>query len=274
MLGTLAGCAADDGTLAECTAHRSVLRCWDLQLPPALVEPADDEGVPVAAPLIVDFHGWQSTADDQRSISGFDRIARAEGAIIAWPEGISESWNAGPACCEPASMGGIDDVGFVRAMVADISNRYPVDADRVYLTGWSNGCAMAQRVAAEASELIAATACMSLQLLETPPEAGYDPVPMWVAHGTDDAIIEYGPSEFPGALANLETWRQLNQCTASELTAPVTGTVLTTNTGCTNSAEVVLLSIDGAGHDLYRDDIPLDASRTAWEFLNRFPAPG
>jgi polyhydroxybutyrate depolymerase len=52
----------------------------------------------------------------------------------------------------------VDDVGFIRALLADLEARQPVDRRRVYATGLSNGAMMAWRLAVEASGTIAAIA--------------------------------------------------------------------------------------------------------------------
>jgi poly(3-hydroxybutyrate) depolymerase len=80
--------------------------------------------------------------------------------VIVWPNGVNRSWNAAD-CCGAAHARGVDDVGFLRALVARLSSEFPIDPTRVYVSGWSNGCMMAQRLAVEASDLIAAVGCMA-----------------------------------------------------------------------------------------------------------------
>ena len=48
-----------------------------------------------------------------------------------------------------------DDVGFLREVVAQVAAAHPVDTTRIYVTGHSYGCMMAQRFLAEASDLVA-----------------------------------------------------------------------------------------------------------------------
>ena len=56
------------------------------------------------------------------------------------PEGTGtpKSWNAG-GCCSPASTEGVDDMGFMSALVDEAAKRLCVDPSRVYLMGLSNG---------------------------------------------------------------------------------------------------------------------------------------
>ncbi|DAC09134.1 MAG TPA: hypothetical protein D7H88_01940, partial [Candidatus Poseidoniales archaeon] len=49
-------------------------------------------------------------------------------------------------------------------MVEHLIATQPVNPDRIYLSGWSNGCGMTQMLVVEASELFAAAGCMSFYL--------------------------------------------------------------------------------------------------------------
>ena len=69
---------------------------------------------------------------------------------------------------------------------------YPIDENRVYFTGWSNGCIMSQRMALQASDLIA-VACTSgyLGFLD---DSEYIPIPIMEMHGMFDEIAQYSNS--------------------------------------------------------------------------------
>lgn len=109
-------------------------------------------------PLVLNFHGATSNAEQQRTLfSKMDATADAKGFIVVYPEGIGSSWNAG-ACCGDAASGDIDDVGFARALVAEMSKRACVDRKRVYATGFSNGGRMSYRLGCEAADVFAAIA--------------------------------------------------------------------------------------------------------------------
>ena len=47
-------------------------------------------------------------------------------------------------------------MSFLREMVGQVAAVHPVDANRIYFSGHSNGCMMAQRMLAQASDLVAA----------------------------------------------------------------------------------------------------------------------
>lgn len=106
------------------------------------------------APLVIALHGGLGTGDIFAKQTGFDAVAQRQGFVVAYPDGLGKVFNAG-RCCGKAQA---DDVGFVRALVADLKTRLPIDAKRVYGMGFSNGAMLVHRVACEAPEVFAAIA--------------------------------------------------------------------------------------------------------------------
>ncbi len=244
----------------DCVEHEGYYRCWDIYVP---------AGLAGNVPLVIDLHGWTSNPSRQRDISGFDALADSEEFIIVWPYGLCNSWNSGAICCEPASSDNIDDVGFIRKLVTQVSGQYNIDLNRIYATGLSNGCSMTQRLANEASDIIAAAACMSLHLL-VPEDAGYTPVSVMTLLGTDDDL--YNPGETPGALENFKTWKTMNNCTGSYTETWRSGNSFAwTYQNCDDSTEVSLVTITGGGHVLYQgEETDINTTRLAWDFMKRF----
>jgi polyhydroxybutyrate depolymerase len=89
-------------------------------------------------PLVLNFHGATMTAEQQRDFSGMNAAADAKGFVVVYPQGVGNSWNAG-ACCGEAQTSNVDDVGFVRELVAAVQASVCIDPDRVYASGFSNG---------------------------------------------------------------------------------------------------------------------------------------
>ena len=246
-----------------CTTHDGLERCWLTHVPPTLTAPA---------PLVIDFHGWTSNARTQRSFSGFEELANQEDFVVVWPEGHGSSFNAGGICCPPASSDAIDDVGFTRLLVSIAAADGRIDLDRVYVTGLSNGCGMAQRLAADASDLVAAVACMALYRLDEA-DPGYTPVPVMELHGTNDIVVAYEPSVFfTGAEDNWSTWAELNGCTSDPVETWRSGdSYARSYEDCEGGSEVSLVTITGGGHLLYPGaETDVDTTRLAWEFMSRF----
>ena len=139
-----------------------------------------------APPLIINWHmlgggaAYQSIyTGDQSTGATFSSMADEHRMLVLYPQGYGNSWNAG-ACCAPAGAGGgVDDIGFARALLAHVvSLGYAYDASNVFSTGMSNGADMSYRLLCEASDLVRAIA----------PVAGViGNVKNWLQSGAPDA---------------------------------------------------------------------------------------
>ncbi|HSG12432.1 MAG TPA: PHB depolymerase family esterase [Gaiellaceae bacterium] len=240
-------------------------RCWIEYVPKTVVS---------KPPLIIDLHGWGATPEFLRTLSRWPLLADKEGFVVVWPFGVGKSWNAGAGCCIPASTDNIDDVGFLKALIAEMVKSNGVDAKRVYLSGHSNGCAMAQRFANEASDAAAAVACMSHYLLVgADPE--YTPVSVMEVHGNTDTTVGYQAGEQVGAVANLQKWKTMNGCTGSPVVTSIQGkSSVQTYGSCKGGTEVSLVTLDEVGHYPYCcKAITIDTTKMAWDFMRRFSRP-
>lgn len=114
-------------------------------------------------PLVIALHGGFGSALNLEEQSGLSIMADKENFIVVYPEGVegrlmtARTWNAG-WCCGFSSKSNIDDVGFIDKMLDKVIKDYPVDTNKVYVTGMSNGGFMAYRLACELSDRIAAIA--------------------------------------------------------------------------------------------------------------------
>ncbi len=147
-----------------------------------------------APPMLLVLHGSLSDGAWMRAATfySFDVQAERAGYIAVYPDGIDNHWND---CRRGASYAAnrlqVDDVGFLRALVALLADRYGADPRRVFATGLSNGGQMVYRLALEAPELIAGGAAIVANL---PVEDNSDcvgrgiPVPMLVMNGTEDPV--------------------------------------------------------------------------------------
>jgi polyhydroxybutyrate depolymerase len=215
--------------------------------------------------VVLNFHGYTSNAWQQESYSGMSDKADEAGFIAVHPDGIQNSWNAG-GCCGGAAQQGIDDVGFVGDLLDALAADFCVDPARIYATGMSNGGFMAQRLACDLSDRIAAIASV----------AGYNvtdrceptrPVPVMHFHGTADATVDYG-----GVDATIRGWVQRNDCTGGPVTTYSNGDAsCETYSGCADDASVVLCTIDGGGHSwpgAFGANSGIDATDALWDFLS------
>lgn len=250
--------------------------------------PASYDGTQ-AVPLVLDFHGFSSTAEEERSVSGQLQQSDKRGFIVVYPEGLARSWN-GYGCCSTSKATEVPDVHFARAIVDWVKARAKIDATRVYVTGISNGGSMAHRMACEAADIIRASAAVSfpLNLDKCTPRR---PITMFSIAGTADTTIPYDgskpdapvsniagvPVHIQSAPASLAAWKANDGC-SSTLTsrAIVPDQVLEdVYTDCAGGVRTGLLTIVGGRHVLYNgyrgptlsysgDNAPIDVSEYIW----------
>ena len=168
-------------------------------------------------PLVLDFHGLTSNAGSQMSVSGWREKADAEGFIVAFPNGLSNSWNGGDYCCGRSRSGNVDDVGFARAVVKDIQAKGCVDQRKIYATGLSNGGSMSHRLACDAADVFVAVAPVSQSFAYENESSCKPDRPITVVdfRATNDNLVPYNGGLFPGAKASINSWLAVQSCDGS-----------------------------------------------------------
>jgi polyhydroxybutyrate depolymerase len=226
-------------------------------------------------PLVLDFHGNGSSGAQEQSGSGWRQKADAEQFIVVYPDGVGNGWNVGN-CCGEALNSMVDDVGFARAMVENVSTEACIDAHRVYATGISNGAGLAHRLACEAADVFAAIAAASADLVTDPCQPSR-PIAEISIRGLNDTLVAYeggntGSTGWysPGAKGTLELWKNIDGCTGSPET---TIEHCESYTECKAGVEVTLCSLPGTGHILYTNSLGFSVPDNAWEMFKRQTLP-
>ena len=139
-------------------------------------------------PLVVALHGGLQSVEALIRMSNLDVETQRSGFAVVYPVGVERTWNAG-RCCGAAKQLGVDDVGFVIAVVDRLIAAGQADAARIYATGISNGGMLAYRLATEHAERFAAIAPVAASMLnEGRPSA---PVSVLHIHGTRDRMVPF-----------------------------------------------------------------------------------
>ena len=139
-------------------------------------------------PLLVNMHGLTDTPAIQAQYSQMNPVADANGFVVVYPAGLNASFNAGN-CCGESALTGVDDVGFVRAIVADAESKICINPKRVYETGFSNGGMMAYELACNAADIFAAVAPTEGANETNSPCNPSRPVPLAAFESLGDPVI-------------------------------------------------------------------------------------
>jgi poly(hydroxyalkanoate) depolymerase family esterase len=254
--------SVEQGTFTSSTlAFDGVTRYYQVYVPAVL---------PNNPPLLLMLHGTSydvPPANPSTLNWGWQSVANEYGFIVVQPASTLNSntgqwnWNSyfmdaafTPSdigtCTSPPATACPDDAGFLRQLILNLTSQYNVNANMVFVTGFSSGAQMTERVGVEISDLVAAIAPTSGQMegqqSEPPPVLvpGDEVAPISVQewHGTEDTELppcNYGTTKYSGVTFYLDTvddtfnyWVQQNQCS----------TLQTTQTLCTNDAPTPGLS--------------------------------
>jgi poly(3-hydroxybutyrate) depolymerase len=172
---------------------------------PAYVKvPASYNANGPAVPLVLELHGVDNDPRVLAEQSGFWQVADAYGVIVVTPQAapyapplMCNRWNANG----DAAMN--NDEAFLLDLLADVARKYKVDESRIYLTGFSNGGAMANRLSLLHADKFAAVVVYAAGKTE---QATYDAaasakplrLPVWIFRGeldgngaNDSAVLAY-----------------------------------------------------------------------------------
>jgi len=207
-------------------------------------------------PVVLALHGLGVDRRGMLSAASWRQEVAQKRFLAVFPQGVANSWNVGP-CCPPASLLGIDDLGFIDAVVAQVTSEPNADAQRLYLTGFSNGAIMAYYLGCSRPGVFQAIAPMAGSNLSrcTPSE----PISLFHQHSDPDPVVPFdgkptmaqllSSGAFPSVPASVAAWAAADGC-------PAEPTVRTEAAGeersvwepCRSGTRVELVRLVGTGH--------------------------
>ncbi len=247
--------------ITDSIIYQGITRDFILHLPPGYNGTEE-------LPLVMVLHGGGGTALNTIGFTEMDLVADTAGFIAVFPQGgamrnSGYSWADGRGT--PADEMGIDDVGFISALIDTLQESYAIDEQSIYATGFSNGGFMCQRLACELSDRLAAVASggstmdVNLRASCMPGK----PVPMLIMHGDADPFVPYNGGTIlasPGLIIATDSlirfWVDHNNCSIAlapfsfpDLDPTENSTVSRFEiTDCECDADVVLYKIENGGH--------------------------
>ncbi len=242
-------------------------------------------------PIVFNLHGYGSDAAQQEFYSRMSETSDANNFLVAYPNGIANSWNSG---FTPPYNSSPDDVGFISKIIDTLYTLYNIDLTRVYACGMSNGgfqsyrlaCDLENRIAAIASVTGAVTDLVALNCVLS------RKIPVLEIHGTADPLVPYGGSTgIRSVEETINFWTGKDQCSSVNDTVNLPDIDITDSStvqrihyaSCGSGTEVMFYKITGGGHtwpNAYINYIygptnrDFDASQEIWNFFNRFTLNG
>ena len=260
--------------------------------PVTLQIPASYDGT-TPMPLLLITHGYGATGAIQEGYMGLGALVNSPGVFILAPNGLTDSlgnrfWNATDGCCN-FDANPVDDVAYLKGLIADVRHDYKIDPKRIYQLGHSNGAFMAHRMACDDSDDLAAIVSLAGATWLDPAKcAPTGHVSILDIHGDADTTIPYnggqntGLGAFPGEAVTMDRWQGYDGCTPgivvdSSLTIDIDGAIPGNETtakryaGCPAGIGVELWTIVGGPH--VPSPLAADFPATVWTWLAAHPKP-
>jgi polyhydroxybutyrate depolymerase len=206
-------------------------------------------------PLVIVLHGGLGSGRTGEWDSRMSQQSEKDHFIVAYPNGAFRTWNAG-GCCGPARRRNVDDIAFMRAIIERFETELPIDRDRVFVTGISNGGMLAYRLGGELADEIAAIAPVEGCMYPFKMNSAI-PVSVVAVHGTADRIVRYdgGTGSMFGykvtaqsVADTIQFWVKRNQCNAQPRREYMGNIVKDVYSDGKAGTEVCLYTVRGGGH--------------------------
>lgn len=255
-----------------------------------------------AVPLVIVLHGSGDSGRGIEDMTQFSPLSDREGFIVAYPDALDENWNDGREAADiDSQFHHVDDVGFLSALIDDISKGHRIDPKRIFVTGFSNGGILADYAGAQLADRLAAVAPVSGGIAE--PFAAHfkpsGPISVLIIHGDSDKLVPYegGNVDYKdngriiATQDTVERWRRVCGCQAE----PAVGDLPDTDThdhckvkwsrwsGGRQGTEVMTFIVTGGGHGwpggpqflppsaIGYVNHDFDATSAIWEFFKKHP---
>ena len=232
-----------------------------------------------SAPLVIALHGYGGNARLFRFYSDLDDLADEKGFAVAYPQGVEEETGKAYWDASLELVPGADDVGFLTGLAKALQMEHGLDADRIFLFGFSNGGFMAYTLACQAPETFRAMASVLGTM------SGHDwrhcqpstPLPVLQITALDDRTVppdgslgvKGGWGGAPPVAQVVEFWQQQNRCSdRDQKNFPPHTRADYCRRGVAGN-EVWFYTIENFGHGWpdSKDDTGIDAIAVVWEFF-------
>lgn len=207
-------------------------------------------------PLLISCHGMNQDAAYQRGMLQIESIADTAKFVTVFPNGIDKGWD----------ISGDRDIRFMLALIDEMVDKYSIDRNRVYLSGFSMGGMFTYHAMNKIADKIAAFAPISGYPMWGGNFTSARPVPIIHTHGTSDDVVN-----FSGVANILAGWVKRNGCPSkAKVEKPYRAGHITRHTWGPGEegVEVVLMELANKGHWISNDIVM--TGEEIWNFCKRY----
>ena len=233
-------------------------------------------------PLMINFHGFGGTASDFVETADMRSLAESENFIVVYPQGTLlggyPHWNSSAPSSDNKSS--VDDIGFVEALIENISSTYSINENRIYAAGYSNGGFMSYYLACNSTKFAAIGSVAGTMIDDSYQNCNaLIPTAMINIHGTADSVVLYeGDSYGSTAIKDVVTWwKNFNSCLNEDVLTNQNGSIeqqiFYDDSG---NPYVQHIKIYDGGH-YWSDKLNFNGKNTSeliWDFVSQFNLDG
>lgn len=254
-----------------------------------IIVPQNYTGAPT--PLVLFLHGRGGNAPVFEGTCAMSRKAEEVGFILVYPEALGSpaAWNAG---FNRGRLDWVDDVGFIRELIASLRGEFSIDPQRIYVGGYSSGGIMSYRLATELADTVAAFGVMAGTIGARLPDGSISQIPepkvsvsILHIHGIKDDVVPYDgynstivPSDYFSAPRSVQYWVEKDKCNPSPTREyGFSGQLIKeTYSGCKDGKTIAFYTLPSGDHTWPTSSAPIQgqkisASDLMWEFFQAHP---
>ncbi len=249
-------CSVPTGDFSKKITYNNLERGYFLHVPTSY--DGDKE-----AALVIVLHFYGGTGEAMSQVTGLNVKSDEAGFIAVYPDAYGESWQD-------------SDVGFVEALIDKIQEEYSIDKKRIFVTGYSNGAALAHLLACKSNKIASAApvagGLMYMDFSSLTPDAPRSTIHF---HARDDSVFPYNGDAYSAPVeVMMAAWAKANGCDLGpDSFYNGTGALRQTWSRSDGASEIVLWTTNEGDHGWPETSSPhkLDANDLIWEFFENHP---
>lgn len=230
--------------------------------------------IPANRPLVITLHGANQDAQYQMDNTKWNKIADEENIVVVYPNGVDRWWDTG----------GDRDVKYIEHIMTLMKERYNIDENRIYLSGFSLGSMMTYICMDKLADKVAAFAPVSGVRFDNHKPEFKKHVPFIHTHGTGDDVFKWvgDPGHAAGGYPYIPDYvkgcAEIMGLTTVTKIAPYpenksgSKDYLVKYTKPGDPIEVWMLALDGVGH--WHSDADawgsISTTREIWNFFEKY----
>lgn len=174
------------------------------------------------SPLLIMLHSASTSGAHQEKYMKLGPVAKKLGMIYIAPDGTVGAdgrrvWNAAKACCQKSGEP-VDDIAYLDSLIDEIDAKFPVDRNRIYFVGHSNGAFMSLAFACSTGKVAAVVSLAGALDTDNQCQSTH-PFAFLQIHGVADPTIKINGGVLNGhsytsAIETLNRVASVNKCVA------------------------------------------------------------